>query len=52
MGKSAANVIDLGSFRQRKLSEKAESPMMPASPPTPMMMPVWFWVPFWSPVLP
>jgi hypothetical protein len=51
--RSTANVIDLEAFRQRKRGVVAERPSEPTLPsdarPVPMMMPVWVWVPVWTP---
>ena len=44
---SAANVIDLEAFRQRKMRDSKVETVMPA-----MFVPVWFcWVPVWAPVV-
>jgi len=55
MGKSSAatNVIDLDSFRQRKLREDAREPESAAEPrDAAMFVPVWYcWVPLWAPVV-
>jgi hypothetical protein len=56
MGKSsAANVIDLEAFRQRKMREERgtnEEATTPSARDAAMLVPVWFcWVPVWTPVL-
>jgi hypothetical protein len=56
MGKSnaAANVIDLDSFRQRRMSRelRAAEPVTSTMSPAPVLVPVWFcWVPVWTPMI-
>ena len=54
---SAANVIDLEAFRQRKmLREERPAEVMPmpngSAQPHAVVVPVWFcWVPMWTPML-
>ncbi len=54
---SAANVVDLETFRQRKLRDERSSevmmPMASGAQPQPhaVVVPVWFcWVPVWAPM--
>ena len=58
MGKSsAANVIDLEAFRQRKMRDERGGPdeeaaMVPSAHDAAMLVPVWFcWVPVWAPII-
>lgn len=55
MGKStsaAANVVDLESFRQRKLQKVEAAPVSVAPMSPPLMVPVWVcWVPVWAPMM-
>jgi hypothetical protein len=44
---AAANVIDLESFRQRKMRDAKEPEMMPSARPAAMFVPV----PVWAPVV-
>jgi len=56
MGKSsaAANVIDLETFRQKKMQGARESDAPSRTTQhAAMFVPVWYcWVPFWAPVFP
>jgi hypothetical protein len=49
---AAANVIDLETFRQRKMRDSKEpESAMPAANDAALFVPVWFcWVPLWAPV--
>jgi len=51
---SAANVIDLEAFRQRKMREERSSEGMRMASGVraqPVVVPVWFcWVPMWTPM--
>ena len=55
---TAANVIDLEAFRQRRMRDQvsrgddATAPSVGGVMPNAMMVPVWVcWVPMWTPVM-
>jgi hypothetical protein len=51
--RAAANVVDLETFRQRKLQAVDSAPRAPSAPMSAaMMVPVWVcWVPVWAPMM-